>query len=185
MTDDTTATAEAADVWSPHANQLGNWCPHSGTAVSPAALEQESPRCPALCPDSFPEPAPEPEPEEDRHAGCPADKFDVGRFVIIHEADCDADDTPPGIAAPVKAHRHVTLMTEREVSRMLDLLVQQIGADGVVGIFHIGADGTLQKVTVGQEVRVDSDEECPFMYATSKLTTADGTLVGYVNRTDH
>jgi hypothetical protein len=77
----------------------------------------------------------------------------------------------------------VTLMTEREVSTMLDM-ADCDAADGLVELLAVGKDGKLHVVTSGPTERVDTETPAPY-YASAPLTTDDGLVVGRVHYTDH
>lgn len=45
-------------------------------------------------------------------------------------------------------------------------------------------DGQLYPVTIGRQERINTDEECPFVFAASDIV-ANGKVVGHVMHTDH
>lgn len=72
--------------------------------------------------------------------------------------------------------------TEGAISRAFDL---QDCHDGPLSdFFYCDQDGQLHAVTVGKQSPMNTDEECPFQYASSPLL-ANGQVVGHVIYTDH
>ena len=49
---------------------------------------------------------------------------------------------------------------------------------------YCDGDGLLYPVTVGRQERLSTDEEAPFVFATSDIV-ANGKVVGHVSYTDH
>ncbi|MBA9846762.1 hypothetical protein [Ralstonia pickettii] len=72
--------------------------------------------------------------------------------------------------------------TEAAISRAFDL---QDCYDGPLpDFFYCDQDGQLHTVSVGAQRPMNTDEECPFHYASSALL-ANGQVVGHVIYTDH
>jgi len=72
--------------------------------------------------------------------------------------------------------------TEGYISRCYDL--QDLDNEPLPEFLYNDDDGKLYPVTVGRQDRINTDEECPFVYAASDIV-ANGKVVGHVVYTDH
>ncbi|ENZ77958.1 MULTISPECIES: hypothetical protein [Ralstonia] len=72
--------------------------------------------------------------------------------------------------------------TEAAISSAFDL---QDCHDGPVSdFFYCDVDGQLHAVALGKQTPMNTEEECPFHYASAALI-ANGQVVGHVTYTDH
>lgn len=72
--------------------------------------------------------------------------------------------------------------TEGYISRCVD--TQDLDNEPLPEFLYNDDDGLLYPVTIGRQDRINSDEECPFVYAASDMV-ANGKVVGHVMYTDH
>ena len=71
---------------------------------------------------------------------------------------------------------------EAAISSAFDL---QDCHDGPVSdFFYCDVDGQLHAVALGKQTPMNTEEECPFHYASAALI-ANGQVVGHVTYTDH
>jgi hypothetical protein len=77
----------------------------------------------------------------------------------------------------------VRKITEEQISRATDMA--DCDDPGVMRQWlYVDDDGTLHPVTIGNQERINRDEDCPFRYAASDIV-ANGKCVGTVTYTDH
>ena len=71
--------------------------------------------------------------------------------------------------------------TEERISRAYDLA----DCEPEVGEYrYCDVDGVLYPITIGSQERINTDEEAPFVFASSDIV-ANGKVVGHVSYTDH
>jgi len=96
------------------------------------------------------------------------------RTFILVEYPFDNDDDP-----------HVYAVNEHDVSRRFDSADYNGDAFAVFTLAKDRTRFTEVRLRPDSKVRINTDEEFPFHYATSALETAEGEFVGNVVWTDH
>lgn len=93
-------------------------------------------------------------------------------------------DAEPGAYGFRHVPAQISLATEAEVSRMIDM-ADCDSMEGVAGIWAAGKDGTLQLCHTGELQRDPAWPEESIFYGHSPVRTSDGRIVGYVAHSDH